>query len=100
MSDCCNSKEKFLAEKAINFQKFIESHKPDDEVKRYIASFQPENLLSTIMTVVVPIVTTGSHKAAAAELVTKLDISSPDDRKAAEAKIVAYMEMFTKVIMT
>lgn len=94
---CCDSsptKLQFLIQKAQNFKKYVESFNPDSEIQAYIASFNEENLSSTIMTVVCPIIASGQLDSAAEQLVSHLTISGCD-----KEKIKAYMKMFNDVLL-
>jgi hypothetical protein len=100
MSDCCAkiTKQAFLETKAQNFKKFIELYSPDTEVKEYMDSFNPEKLIETITTVIVPLAQLNQLDASASELMKHLTIpeSSMTDVK---KKIIAYLKMFNDVLL-
>ena len=99
MSCCDTTKQGFLLEKATNFKKYLESFSPDEELQAYIDGFKPESLNTTIMTVVLPIVSSGETKKAVVELMNHLTVPEKDKANVFN-KFVAYLEMFYKVALS
>lgn len=97
MSDCCKTKADFLLAKAKNFRDFISRYEPAPEVVRYMNSFNEHLLIPTILTFVVPIVSSNTTAEAVQDLMKKMTI--PDAERAEVAtKLTRYLEMFVKVV--
>jgi hypothetical protein len=93
------SKQDFLESKAVNFKKFLFEYEPSDKIKEFIDSFQAEQLIPTILTRVVPLVSAGAQEATADQLLAELTVP---EAKVGEvrAKLIAYFNMFSKVVMS
>ena len=102
-ANCCTdqkvvTKLAFLEGKAQNFKKYIESLNPSAEAKTYIDSFQPELLVHTITTVIVPMVKLGQVETMVDELCTHLSV--PDTNlPATKKKLQAYIQIFNDVLL-
>ena len=93
------SKQDFLESKAVNFKKFLFEYEPSDKIKEFIDSFQADSLIPTILTRVVPLVSAGAQEATADQLLEELIV--PEEKKEeVRAKIVAYLNMFSKIVMS
>ena len=109
MSDCCatpkdttplaQTKIDFIIEKAKNFKEYIHSYKPDESIQVYINGFDEKMVVPTILTAVVPIVKAGKHESAVLDLMKKLTIPEGKEEEV-KTKLIRYMEMFAKVIMS
>lgn len=97
MSDCCKTKADFLLAKAKNFRDYISRYDPAPEVVGYMDSFNEDLLIPTLLTIVVPIVSSNTTADAVKDLMKKMTI--PDAEKAeVAAKMTRYLEMFVKVV--
>lgn len=97
MSGCCATKVDFLLAKAKNFRDYISRYDPAPEVVCYMDSFREDLLIPTLLTFVVPIVSSNTTAEAVHDLMKKMSI--PDDEKAEVAsKLTRYLEMFVKVV--
>lgn len=93
------TKQQFLITKAKNFRSYIDQFEPSADVKAYADSFKEENLIPTLIAVVVPIVKAGAVQSAVSDLLKQLNV--PVDKKAeVSAKLVRYMEMFAEVVLS
>lgn len=101
MTDCCKDKTKidFIIEKARNFKDYLNSYNPDEKIQAYINAFDENMVIPTILTAVVPIVKAGKQESAVNDLMKKLTI--PEGKEVeVKTKLIRYMEMFHKVMMT
>lgn len=94
------TKHEFLVAKARNFRDYIQQYKPSAEVAKYIANFREDSLMTTLYTVVVPIVKGGATASAVKDLVTQLHGVPESERAEVEAKMTRYLEMFSTVALT
>jgi len=110
MPDCCPVQEKtspvqdktkidFIIEKARNFKEYVHSYKPQESIEAYINGFDEKMVLPTIITAVVPIVKAGKQESAVLDLMKKLTIPEGKEDEV-KNKLVRYMEMFAKVVMS
>jgi hypothetical protein len=98
-SDCCLTKKEFLVAKAHNFRKYVAQYKPKPEIQAYIDKFDEAMLVPTLVTLVLPVVKSGTTGEAVDDFMKKLDV--PEDQKAdVKQKIVRYLEMFAQVLMS
>ena len=96
-SECCLTKQEFLVSKAHNFRKYVAQFKPKPEIQAYIDKFDEAMLIPTLVTLVLPVVKSGTTGDAVNDFMKKLDV--PDDQKAeVKQKIVRYLEMFAHVL--
>lgn len=96
-SECCHTKQEFLVSKAHNFRKYVAQFKPKPEIQAYIDKFDEAMLIPTLVTLVLPVVKSGTTGDAVNDFMKKLDV--PDDQKAeVKQKIVRYLEMFAQVL--
>lgn len=103
-TDCCapktdKTKVDFIIEKAKNFKDYLQSYKPDETIQVYINGFDEKMVMPTIITAVVPIVKAGKQESAVLDLMKKMQVPA-DEHEEVKKKIIRYMEMFAKVIMT
>jgi hypothetical protein len=101
---CCNkeketTKTEFLIEKGKNFKKFILTLKPNSEVLEYMEKFDEKNIMSSILTLLVPLKATGTSETAINELLSKLIIPT-DQVSDVKDKIGRYFDMFVDVAIT
>jgi energy-converting hydrogenase Eha subunit H len=93
---CCNTtKEQFLIQKGKNFKEFILKYKPDADVLQYMEKFNETNILSSIITLLVPIKLTG-NEVAVNELLSKLTIPANEVAQVKD-KVQRYFEMFIAI---
>jgi len=93
---CCNTtKEQFLIQKGKNFKEFILKYKPDNDVLQYMEKFNETNILSSIITLLVPIKLTG-NEVAVNELLSKLTIPANEVAQVKD-KVQRYFEMFIAI---
>jgi energy-converting hydrogenase Eha subunit H len=93
---CCNTtKEQFLIQKGKNFKEFILKYKPDADVLQYMEKFNETNILSSIVTLLVPIKLTG-NEVAVNELLSKLTIPANEVAQVKD-KVQRYFEMFIAI---
>jgi energy-converting hydrogenase Eha subunit H len=93
---CCNTtKEQFLIQKGKNFKEFILKYKPDADVLQYMEKFNETNILSSIITLLVPIKLTG-NEVAVNELLSKLTIPATEVAVVKD-KVQRYFEMFIAI---
>jgi hypothetical protein len=102
-ANCCKDKKivtklKFLEEKADNFKNYLLDLKPDDEARKYIETFEPQLLVSTITNIIVPIVQMGGVEESADEILKHLTV--PDGKtEEVKKKICRYIHMFNDVLL-
>lgn len=84
----------FLQEKAANFRRFLQDNKPDEELNKQMAMYQPALLLPTIATFLVPMAASGLLPQAVNEIMSHLTPADPD---ATREKLTRYVEMFVDV---
>lgn len=93
-----SSKQDFLEAKAENFKKYLYQFEPSDKVKDYVAGFSRDQLIPTIATKIVPLVSMNATETGADALLAELTV--PDDKVAeVKAKILAYINMFATVLL-
>jgi hypothetical protein len=93
---CCNTtKEQFLIQKGKNFKEFILKYKPDADVLQYMEKFNETNILSSIITLLVPIKLTG-NEVAVNELLSKMIIPA-NEVAVVKDKVQRYFEMFIAI---
>ena len=93
---CCNTtKEQFLIQKGKNFKEFILKYKPDADVLQYMEKFNETNILSSIITLLVPIKLTG-NEVAVNELLSKMTIPA-NEVAVVKDKVQRYFEMFIAI---
>jgi hypothetical protein len=93
---CCNTtKEQFLIQKGKNFKEFILKYKPDADVLQYMEKFNETNILSSIITLLVPIKLTG-NEVAVNELLSKMTIPANEVAQVKD-KVQRYFEMFIAI---
>ena len=93
---CCNTtKEQFLIQKGKNFKEFILKYKPDADVLQYMEKFNETNILSSIITLLVPIKLTG-NEVAVNELLSKMTIPA-NEVAVLKDKVQRYFEMFIAI---
>ena len=73
--------------------------KPDTEVLQYMEQFNEKNIMSSILTLLVPLKATGTSETAINELLSKLIIPS-SEISAVKDKIGKYFDMFVDVAIT
>ena len=96
-SECCLTKHEFLVAKAHNFRKYVAQFKPKPEIQAYIDKFDEAMLVPTLVTLVLPVVKSGTTGDAVDDFMKKLEV--PDSQKAeVKTKIVRYLEMFAQVL--
>jgi len=96
-SDCCLTKQEFLVSKAHNFRKYVAQFKPKPEIQAYIDKFDEAMLIPTLVTLVLPVVKSGTTGDAVDDFMKKLEV--PEAQKAdVKQKIVRYLEMFAQVL--
>ena len=92
------SKQDFLVTKAQNFRKFINQYEPSTTVKEYMEGFSEDQLIPTIASKIMPLVSLGVVDESAQKLLDELQV--PEDKKSeVKAKITAYINMFATVLM-
>ena len=101
---CCNkeketTKSEFLIEKGKNFKKYILTFKPNSEVLEYMEKFDEKNIMSSILTILVPLKATGTSENAINELLSKLIVPT-DQISGVKEKIGKYFDMFVDVAIT
>jgi hypothetical protein len=101
---CCNketptTKQEFLIQKGKNFKEFISKYKPDQEVSDYMEKFDEKNILSSILSLLVPLQVSGGSETAILELMAKLTIPA-SETQAVKEKIGRYFSMFVDVVIT
>ena len=100
---CCNKSEttqaEFLIQKGKNFKEFIMKYKPDAEVVEYMGKFDEKNILSSVLTLLVPLKATGTQESSINELLSKLTIPATEVN-AVKDKIGRYFDMFVDVILS
>ena len=96
MSECCNTKQQFLLRKAMNFREYLNSHKPDEEMKQWIAKFDELLLMPTIVSMLVPVVKLGKTDELVVMVMNKLSIEESEKAQVSD-KIKRYFLMFVEV---
>ena len=101
---CCSketptTKQEFLIQKGKNFKEFISKYKPDQEVTDYMQKFDEKNIMSSILTLLVPLHVSGTSDSAILELMAKLTIPA-SETQAVKEKIGRYFSMFVDVVVT
>jgi hypothetical protein len=101
---CCSketptTKQEFLIQKGKNFKEFISKYKPDQEVSDYMQKFDEKNILSSILTLLLPLHVSGTSETAILELMSKLTIPA-SETEAVKEKIGRYFSMFVDVVVT
>ena len=101
---CCSketptTKQEFLIQKGKNFKEFISKYKPDQEVTDYMQKFDEKNIMSSILTLLVPLHVSGTSESAILELMAKLTIPA-SETQAVKEKIGRYFSMFVDVVVT
>lgn len=101
---CCNkeketTKQEFLIEKGKNFKKYLLTFKPNTEVLEYMEKFDEKNIMSSILTLLVPLKATGTSETAINELLSKLIVPT-NEIPAVKEKIGKYFDMFVDVVIT
>ena len=98
---CCNktTQAEFLIQKGKNFKEFIMKYKPDAEVLDYMGKFDEKNILSSVLTLLVPLKATGTQETAINELLSKLTIPA-NEVEAVKDKIGRYFDMFVEVVIS
>ena len=92
------SKQDFLVAKAQNFKKYIDQFDPSTSVKEYMEGFSEDQLIPTIASKILPLVSLGVVDESAQKLLDELQV--PEDKKSeVKAKITAYINMFATVLM-
>jgi hypothetical protein len=91
------SKQEFLEAKGENFKKFLLGLEPNDASKEFLEKFDKKQLIPTILTQLVPLVSAGLHKKIVAEIVKGLVIPEGKEEEV-EKKILAYFHMFCDVV--
>ena len=99
---CCETslttKRDFLLAKAHNFRAYLNQYNPHPDIKQYIDNFKEEALIPSLLTLVVPVVKSGTQGGAVDDLMKKLKV--PDaDKAAVRAKLLRYLEMFATVVL-
>ena len=94
------TKQDFLEQKASNFKNYLLQYQPSKEVVDYAESFSKESLIPTILTSLVPVVSSGSQGALADSLLEKLVLKDEEERVAVKEKILAYFNCFYTVVMS
>lgn len=92
------TKQEFLEEKATNFRNYLMQFQPSEEVVTYADSFSKESLIPTILTKLVPIVSTNSQDSVADSLLEKL-IVKEEQKQTVKEKILAYFNCFYSIVM-
>jgi hypothetical protein len=85
----------FLKEKAENFRAFVLGQNPDADLSAQIETFQPDLLLITLTTVLLPAIGTQGIDGVVDEVMTHL---APQDISAVRAKIERYITCFFEVL--
>jgi len=93
------TKQTFLEQKAENFKNYLLQFSPSQEVIDYANNFSKETLIPTILTTLVPVITSGSQGAVADSLIEKLVVKDEQERQAVKDKILAYFNCFYTVVM-
>lgn len=101
---CCNketqmTRAEFLIQKGKNFKQFIMKYKPDDDVLEYMAKFDEKNVLSSILTLLVPLKATGNQDKTIEGLLEKLTIPG-DEVQSVREKIGRYFDMFIEIVLS
>jgi hypothetical protein len=101
---CCSketptTKQEFLIQKGKNFKEFISKYKPDQEVSDYMQKFDEKNIVSSVLTLLVPLHVSGTSESAILELMAKLCIPA-SETQAVKEKIGRYFSMFVDVVIT
>ena len=99
---CCKketTKTEFLIEKGKNFKKYIMSFQPNSEVLEYMEKFDEKNIMSSILTLLVPLKATGMSETTINELLSKLIVPANEVSNVKE-KIGKYFDMFVDVAIT
>jgi hypothetical protein len=91
------TKRDFLVAKAHNFRAYLSQYNPHPDIKTYIDNFKEEALLPSLLTLVVPVVKTGTQGGAVDDLMKKLSVPE-GDKPAVRAKLIRYLEMFATVV--
>ena len=101
---CCETqqqtttKREFLVAKAHNFRAYLSQYDPHPDIKTYIENFKEDALIPSLLTLVVPVVRSGTQGGAVDDLMKKLKV--PDgDKAAVRAKLIRYLEMFASVVL-
>ena len=87
----------FLMSKASNFRAFLLEHKPNAELAKQIAGFEPGSLMTTLLTVFLPTVTLKGLDSVATELSSHLDLTAAD-AGAVRDKVSRYLACFYEVL--
>lgn len=86
----------FLKGKAKNFQAYLESYTPDEDVRQWLNTFNEGMLVPTILAMLVPMQKAGQIPDSVSQLIAKLQV--PDDkREEVRNKIERYLNMFVEV---
>jgi hypothetical protein len=98
MTSARTSKQDFLVSKAENFKKYIYQFEPSTLVKDFVAEFSEDQLIPTIASKIIPLVSLGLVDETAQKLLAELRV--PEDKKEeVQKKIGAYINMFATVLM-
>lgn len=93
-----SSKQEFLEAKAENFKKYVYQYSPSQEIQEFVAGFSKEQLIPTIATKIVPLLSMNLVDSTADQLLAELTV--PDNKKEeVKNKIIAYITMFAKVLL-
>jgi hypothetical protein len=93
------AKQDFLETKATNFKNYITGFIPSAKVLDFISKFEKDQLIPTIATNLIPIVTSKMTLVASNDLMKELQV--PDEKKEeVQKKICAYLEMFVEVLLS
>jgi hypothetical protein len=91
------TKQAFLEQKGENFKKYISGYNPSQKINEYINLFNKEELIPTIATKLIPLKSVNGLENAVSQIMEELTI--PDDEKiAVKIKLLAYMNMFIKIV--
>jgi hypothetical protein len=101
---CCNkeketTKSEFLIEKGKNFKKYLLTFNPNSEVLEYMEKFDEKNIMTSILTLLVPLKATGTSETAINELLSKLVVPTHQVSEVKE-KISRYFDMFVDVVIS
>ena len=91
-----DSKLEFLKGKAKNFQAYLTSFTPDDDVSQWLNTFNEGMLIPTILAMLVPMQKAGQIPDSVSQLVAKLQVPE-DKRHEVQNKIERYLNMFVEV---
>ena len=89
----------YLKDKVANFRIFILNHNPDDIVLEQLKAYEPDTVIATIATVVLPMIALRGIPSVALELFSHLRPPKGQDRIDVIHKIERYLHCFQEGMM-